>query len=139
MNLDDPIPGFNPNAGAPIPAGTAEQWTKNYRREPGNGLDAAGRQKINAYYFSNALLDQIQAQEGCVGLRFYMGIEEDLSGDKSKDSYQLLVVGVDANGYDMVPRPAAGGQPATDDGIVGDGSSKCPTVCDPTSPLQTGA
>ena len=34
MQLNDPIPGFNPNAGAPIPLSEAEQWTANYRKDP---------------------------------------------------------------------------------------------------------
>ena len=74
MQLNDPVPGFNPNAGAPIPLSEAEQWTANYRNEPLTDAEKGGRKRINAYYFGNDLLDKIQSQPGCVGLRFYMGI-----------------------------------------------------------------
>ncbi|GGG36951.1 hypothetical protein [Hymenobacter glacieicola] len=139
QHATDPLPGFDPNAGTPIDPATAEQWTKNYRQQPATEAELTGAKRINAYYFSNQLLDDIKQQAGCVGLRFYMGLDKPKAEENKQPEYQLLVVGVDKNGYDIVPRPAAGEQPATDDGIVGDGSSKCPSVCDPTSPLQTGA
>lgn len=136
MLHNDPIPGFNPNAGSPIPAAIAEQWTANYRAQPLTAEEQAGAKRIKAYYFGNEFLNTVQAQENCVGLRFYMGLEEDLTGDKSKDKYQLLVVGVDKNGYDIVPRTKADGSVDGIDDIVGDSTLKCPDVCDLTSPLS---
>lgn len=137
MLFTDPIPGFNPNAGAPIPPAEAEQWTANYRNQPQTQDELAGRKRTKAYYFGSAMLDTIKQQPGCVGIRFYMGLEQDLTGDKSKDEYQLLAVGVDVNGYDLVPRTGPTGELLNEDGIVGDGSLKCPNVCDPTSPMNT--
>ncbi|MDU0371748.1 hypothetical protein ACFPAF_15200 [Hymenobacter endophyticus] len=58
MPFTDPIPGFNPNAGAPIAPTEAEQWTANYRNQPQEEL--AGRKRTKAYYFGNQLLDTIQ-------------------------------------------------------------------------------
>jgi hypothetical protein len=136
MLNNDPIPGFNPNAGSPIAATTAEQWTANYRAQPLTAEEQAGAKRIKAYYFGNEFLNTVQAQENCVGLRFYMGLEKDLTGDKSKDKYQLLVVGVDENGYDIVPYTKADGTIEGIDGIIGDDSMKCPDNCDPTSPLN---
>ncbi|MET4106799.1 hypothetical protein [Hymenobacter sp. UYP22] len=136
MLFTDPIPGFVPNAGAPIAPAEAEQWAANYRNQPQTQDELAGRKRTKAYYFGNQLLDTIQQQPGCVGIRFYMGLEQDLTGDKSKDEYQLLAVGVDVNGYDLVPRTSPAGELLNEDGIVGDGSLKCPSVCDPTSPMS---
>lgn len=129
------IPGFNPDAGALIPLIEAADWTANYRAEPLTVAEVAGRKRINAYYFGNVLLDEIQRQEGCVGLRFYMGLEkaEDENGRRSES--QLLVVGVNKDGHDIVPRLGTNGEALYDDGLVGDGSAKCPLMCDVTSPL----
>lgn len=104
MQLNDPIPGFNPNAGAPIPLSEAEQWTANYRKDPLTEAEKSGRKRINAYYFGNELLDKIQAQPGCVGLRLYMGISKSKEADGNDES-QIMVVGVDKDGRDIVPRP----------------------------------
>ena len=136
MLNNDPIPGFDPNAGSPIPAATAEQWTANYRDQTLTGEQQAGAKRIKAYYFGNEFLNTVQQQENCVGLRFYMGLGKDLTSDKSKDNYQLVVVGVDKDGHDIVPRTQADGTVQGNDSIVGDGSNRCPDNCDPTSPLN---
>ncbi|GAB3227577.1 hypothetical protein GCM10027346_11100 [Hymenobacter seoulensis] len=135
MEFNEPLPGFNPTAGAPIALGTAEEWTANYRAEPLTDAETNGRKRINAYYFGNDLLASIQQQEGCVGLRFYMGLEKKDENGQKKEEPQLLVVGVDKDGYDIIPRQTAAGATVYADGIVGDGSQKCPVVCDPTSSL----
>ncbi|SET72757.1 hypothetical protein [Hymenobacter actinosclerus] len=136
MKNNDPIRDFNPDAGAPIPIAEASDWTANYRAEALTEAEVAGRKRINAYYFGNKLLDTIQSQEGCVGLRFYMGLENSKDGKGKRDESQLLVVGVDKDGHDIVPRLGADGEMMYDDGIVGDSSMKCPPVCDPNSPLS---
>ncbi|NVO85676.1 hypothetical protein [Hymenobacter terrestris] len=136
MKNNDPIPGFNPDAGAPIPVAEAAEWTANYRKEALTEAEAAGRKRINAYYFGNKLLDEIKNQEGCVGLRFYMGLKKSKADLTEADESQILVVGVDKNGHDIVPRLGANGEAMYDDGIVGDMTSKCPSVCDPGSTLN---
>ncbi|NVO30477.1 hypothetical protein [Hymenobacter lapidiphilus] len=136
MKNNDPIPGFNPDAGAPILVAEAAEWTANYRKEALTEAEAAGRKRINAYYFGNKLLDEIKNQEGCVGLRFYMGLKKSKADLTEADESQILVVGVDKNGHDIVPRLGANGEAMYDDGIVGDMTSKCPSVCDPGSTLN---
>lgn len=144
MTQDKPIPGFNPNAGAPIDPKIAEQWAANYRNQPVSEEEKRGRKRITAYYFGNKILDEIRQQPGCAGIRFYMGLEENSSTDKargksqfeeSKSRLQLLAVGVDEYGYDIVPRQDASGNILNDDGIIGDATLKCPPFCDPISPL----
>ena len=148
MKNNDSIPGFNPDAGAPIPLAEAADWTANYRNEALTEAEVAGRKRINAYYFGNKLLDEIQNQEGCVGLRFYMGVsnlkdvrgkEESIEKDKRQSRYdesQIIVAGVDKYGRDIVPRLGVDGQAMHEDGIVGDGAGRCPLMCDTTSPLS---
>ncbi|SDY07717.1 hypothetical protein [Hymenobacter psychrophilus] len=136
MHPNNPIPGFNPDAGAPIPVAEAAAWAANYRGEALTEAEVAGRKRINAYYFGNKLLDRIKNQEGCVGLRFYMGLKKSKTDLTKPDESQILVVGVDKNGHDIVPRLGANGETIYDDGIVGDMTSKCPAVCDPGSTLN---
>lgn len=133
---DEPIPGFNPNAGAPIDPKTAERWAANYRNQPGTSEEEKGPRRISAYYFGSELLTKLQQQPGCVGIRFYMGLEEDADGKPGRQQLQLLAVGVDANGYDLVPRPGPDGQLLNEDGIIGDATLKCPPYCDPSSPMH---
>lgn len=135
MQNNAPIPGFNPDAGAPLPVTEAADWTNNYRDEALTTAEVAGRKRINAYYFGNKLLEQIQTQEGCVGLRFYMALKKGKGAQGKPDEPQLLVVGVDKDGRDMVPRLGTDGETLYDDGIVGDESGKCPSTCDHGSPL----
>ena len=135
MENNDPIRDFNPDAGAPIPVAEAAGWAANYRNEALTEAEVAGRKRINAYYFGNKLLATIQSQEGCVGLRFYMGVEKTKDEKGKRDEPQLLVVGVDKNGHDIVPRLGADVQRLGADGIVKDMSIKCSSVCDASSPL----
>lgn len=135
MLNNNPIPGFNPDAGAPIAVAEAADWAANYRNEALTETEVAGRKRIKAYYFGNKLLDEIKNQEGCVGLRFYMGLKKSKTDLNKPDESQILVVGVDKDGHDIVPRLGANGEALYDDGIVGDQSQKCPAVCDPSSPL----
>lgn len=135
MQLPDPVPGFNPNAGAPIPLAEAQQWAANYRDEPLTDVEKGGRKRINAYYLGNELLDRIQRQPGCVGLRFYMGVSKSKEVDSIAES-QIVVVGVDKDGHDIVARLDVDGQAVYEDGIVGDSAERCPPMCDTTSPLS---
>lgn len=137
MPITDPVPGFNPNAGAAIAPTLAEEWTANYRQQPLTDTGPGAAKRINAYYLSNQLLTEIQGQQGCVGLRFYMGLDKPKAGENKAAEYQIMVVGVDANGRDMVPRPGNNGEVLYDGGLVGDGAQKCPNVCDSTSPLSS--
>jgi len=63
-------------------------------------------------------LDDLLAQPGCSGLRFYYG--QDKSGASS-----LILVGVDADGNDM------------EDGVLMDVHYPCPPVCGDANSLNT--
>jgi len=52
---------------------------------------------INRYTVGRTIIDEILAQAGCVGLRFYSALNE--AGKKT-----LVYVGIDADGKDLVKR-----------------------------------
>ena len=79
--------------------------------------------------FDRAALDQLLSQEGCVGIRIYFGMDEDLN-------VNLAIVGVDENDHDI--QPATSGVEnltrgdTTDVPVVGVGSGqRCPPDCPP--------
>jgi hypothetical protein len=77
------------------------------------GLTAAYRQnhpgQIQGFLFGKTNVEEILNQRGCVSVRSYLGQNPD-------GSLELIVVGVDANGNDMLDK-------------VLDRSHKCPPLC----------
>jgi len=67
------------------------------------------------YHLGRNIIDTILAQPGCVGMRFYYGLNED--GVKT-----LVYVGVDAGGKDLVKRAVitSSGELTQADGIWAD-------------------
>ena len=70
---------------------------------------------VKAYYIGRNVIDQILAQPGCAGIRFYNAYNE--LGNKT-----LVYVGVDATGKDIVKYSAVNnaGIIVSEDGIVAD-------------------
>lgn len=68
-----------------------------------------------AYYVGRTILEQVLAQPGCVGIKFYNACNE--AGVKT-----LVYVGVDAQGNDMLSITSinTNGQLSTEAGIVAD-------------------
>ncbi|MEO6305867.1 MAG: hypothetical protein ABIP51_22160, partial [Bacteroidia bacterium] len=86
--------------------------TKKYR-------DAnLGTMPILGHYLSRKILTDILAQESCVGIRTYYGLND--SGQK-----ELVIVGVDANENDLVK------------GIIGDRTYICPPRCGNNNALNS--
>ena len=67
-------------------------------------------------HFPREALEQILAQQGCAGVRFYFGSQSD-------GSLALVLVGIDENEKDMT------------DGIMIDNHFPCPPFCDDGSTL----
>jgi hypothetical protein len=67
-------------------------------------------------HFPREVIDQILAQPGCAGIRFYFGTKTD-------GSLALVLVGIDANEVDMT------------DGEIVENHFPCPPFCDATSSL----
>jgi hypothetical protein len=103
---------FDGSEGDPIALGTAQTWTSNYR-----GKNAGDTE---AHFFGSAIIKQILAEAGCVGIRMYYAIDN--NGQK-----QILLAGVNAKGEDILP--ASTQLDSSDPNIVADFSWPCPTYC----------
>lgn len=100
---------FDGTEGAEITLSSAAQMTKNYRSE--NPHDTL------AHFFGKDILNRILDQEGCVGIRFYYGLET--NGIK-----QIVIVGVDRDENDLT-------------NLVADMSFPCPNACSAPNPLNS--
>lgn len=74
-------------------------------------------EEIKAYFAGSNKLKQVLEQEGCIGIRIYAGL------DKTTNRKNLVLVGVDAIGQDMV------------NGTLLEQLNPCPPRCDNNSPL----
>lgn len=99
---------FNGTEGAAIPLEVASQMTSAYRE--------ANPNSTLAHFFGNDILNQLLAQEGCVGIRMYYGIQD---GAK-----ELVLVGVDADENDLLE-------------LIVDRSMPCPKLCSTANPLNS--
>ncbi len=95
----------------------AAEWTENYR----NQLTDSG--EARSHFFGREILERLLAQEKCVGIRMYYGLELP-AGEGAKK--QLILVGVDENGNDL-------------EDLVADRSTVCPPECIVTGVLSGGS
>lgn len=89
----------------------AQVLTENYRT-------ASGENAIMGGYFSKTTVQNILNQEGCTGLKYYYGTD-----DNGKP--QLIILGVNKNGDDMIG------------GLLGDRSMPCPPYCGSANVLNS--
>ncbi|WP_188937517.1 hypothetical protein [Puia dinghuensis] len=86
----------------------ANEFIETYKeqRQPGD---------LGGYVLGRNIIDQLLAQPGCVGLRFYYGINEE--GQKT-----LVYVGIDADGQDLLKKTVVmeGGLFGIDLGTIAD-------------------
>jgi hypothetical protein len=98
---------FTANVGEEIGLELGAQFISAYRK--------ANPSDVTSYYVGRNILEQVMAQPGCVGIRFYNAYNE--AGEKT-----LVYVGVTAEGTDMLNVTAvnANGQLDVQKGIVAD-------------------
>lgn len=109
---------FNGSEGQPIEYAVASQWAANYRASLKDPNDTV------AHFFGFEIIQRILREDGCMGIRIYYGIDD-------KGQKQLLLVGADENGNNLLPDVTA---KSTGDGnIIADVSFPCPSYCDPTT------
>lgn len=98
---------FTATVGEEIGMELGAQFISSYRD--------ANPDDVCAYYVGRNILEQILAQPGCVGMRFYNAYNE--AGEKT-----LVYVGVDAQGADILHITAVNpnGQLDVNKGIVAD-------------------
>lgn len=123
--------GLPPRGSQRIELDRAVELTQRYRK-------AAPASEHGGFFFADGVRELL-AQEGCVGLRYYHGLDE-------KSAYQIVLVGVDGEGRDIV-KPARR-RPGTKEtkvaralamsaggAVMLDMHWPCPPFCDATSPL----
>lgn len=102
----------------------AIELTQRYRK--------AAPASEHAGFFWAEGIQQILAQPGCVGIRYYHGLGPD-------GAYQPVVVGVDEKGNDITrptaPRKGARAAAAAGDAVLLDHHWPCPPYCPENSPL----
>jgi len=99
---------FTGNEAEKFPLDRAAEWTANYRKKNPNG--------IKAHFFGMNIINDILAQDGCVGIRCYYALDE-------KGVQQMIMVGADKDENDLY------------NGIIAEVSLPCPPYCANNSPL----
>lgn len=92
----------------------AQEWAANWRSNPEN--------TVKAHLIPEVDVTQLLNEPGVENIRAYIGVDE-------KGINKLMLVGVDADGNDMIDDAA--GQ------YIYDFTKPCPDTCDPKSPLYS--
>ena len=79
---------------------------------------------VRAWGFGRAAIDAVLAQPGCAGIRIYRG-HTDVGAE------QVLIVGLDTTGNDLLPASASGTV------VVADKGWPCPPLCGGASVLNS--
>lgn len=119
--------GLPPRQPQRISLYNAVELTQRYRK-------AAPASEHGGFFWGDGIRELLD-QPGCVGLRYYHGLN-------ASGNYQVVLVGVDANGEDIVkaPRPPKGAAASVQsafggDAVLLDQHWPCPPFCPPNSPL----
>jgi hypothetical protein len=118
-----------------IPFEEAIAMTSLYRQERENILEQQYReQEILAVCetFDKSTVEALLSQEGCASMRIYYGMDENMK-------VHSILVGVDANGDDMLP-PELWTTPrgyAENRGALLEDAGRCPSNCPSASPLNS--
>lgn len=102
---------FTGNEDQEITLSEASALTANYRA-------ASASTAVLGHYFGKTIINDILAQEDCVGIRIYYALTS--TGEK-----QLVLVGVDEDENDLC------------DGVLGDKSFLCPPICGTSNALNS--
>jgi len=107
---------LSPDVGKPISKETANKWIKNHQdKHPEKGA-------IRARFFGSDIINELLAQDGCVGMRIYYATNDE--GEK-----QLLLVGARADGSNIWPDDSEKHAASGTGGLIVDASSPCPPFC----------
>lgn len=101
---------FDGTEGSAILLSKAADYTKEHRsRNPSDRL---------GHFFGKDILNQILAQEGCMGIRMYHGVNPDTL------EREIIIVGANSEEDDMTE-------------LVADFSKSCPAICSSPNPLNS--
>ncbi len=76
--------------------------------------------------FDRAAFDQVLQQDGCTGIRIYMGMEEN-------NQLVFVVVGVNDDNEDIITATSND----DNDNEIFENGVRCPLYCPPSSPINT--
>lgn len=79
--------------------------------------------------FERGAFDSLLAQEGCVAVRFYYGMDEE-------NNVKLVFVGVNADNEDIIPLPTMTDEFSNNTLQLYNSASRCPPECPPDSPVE---
>ncbi|MEE9407024.1 MAG: hypothetical protein V3V28_02995 [Polaribacter sp.] len=118
---------MNNNVNA-IPLTTAQNWVKRWRDE-----ESSYNTHNECFAFNIPLIDlqEVINEKGVASIRGYLGVDEN-------NVEKLLIVGVNAQGKDMITIPKSDLRAIGDGGDIYDFSEPCPSVCDDDSPINGG-
>ena len=126
-----------PNKQNTISLEIAKDWATRWRKKESS---------YNKYHECRAFnipkidLQEVLAEDGVASVRAYIGVEKIPNPNGGKPTYEekLMIVGVNAQGKDMITVPGPNGELIGDPegGNIYDFSKPCPTYCDPGSPLN---
>jgi hypothetical protein len=122
-----------PGASHFIPLSQAIEMTTLYRNEKEAILVPAMRDKKilpTCETFNREAFDALLGEPGCVGLRFYLGMDDGLK-------VKIIAVGVNAANEDMLPEQAARAMVMSDPNQIVEDGQRCPDDCPPASPLNS--
>jgi len=92
----------------------SKQWITNYTSK--------NPSLLRAHFFGFEIVNQILNQSGCIGIRMCYALNN--SGVQ-----QILLVGVNSNGENILPSTQVAGKISGNEGIIADMSFPCPTYC----------
>ncbi|MCL7764794.1 hypothetical protein MPF19_15325 [Polaribacter sp. Z014] len=110
---------------------TAKRWTNRWRKMEGT---YNAHQDCRAFNIPLEDLKEAIA-EGAVTVRAYLGVHKQKIEGEIVFEEKLIIVGVDANGKDMISSKD-GKNLDKDSGDIYDLTSPCPDKCDNESPLN---
>lgn len=116
---------FTGEEGKFISATDASSHTKRFhekKKKEGREL----RTYTEAQFFGKNKLEKLLAKKGCVGLRFYFGVNENDAFDDD-----LIIVAVDANGKDLTSSRIGLKDMPEEDGDALAAGPVCPHNCNP--------
>jgi hypothetical protein len=112
----------------------AVEMTTVYRAEKENILSPAFKGKQTLPFcetFNREAFDRLLAEDGCVGLRFYYGMDELFN-------IHIIAVGVNAENENLLPKSdenLRSSSLSAEDHVIVEDSQRCPDDCPPPSPL----
>ena len=105
----------------------AQEWAKEWRDTESTYNKY---HELKAFNIPKEDLIEVLQEKGVENIRAYVGVEKTGTGKEATFEEKLMIVGVDGNGGDMLPRDTK------TKGSIYDFTRPCPSGCDPSSPLN---